>query len=123
MFVLLYAATDKKSFQHCLNVLHEYAKLWKLDINYDKTKILIFGTRNDDRFDIRIGENKFSICKDFKYLDVVFIKSRSFSKVIKYNYDQAKKAMHFLYKRIRSLSLPFNLQLQVFDHTILPITL
>ena len=129
LFVLLYAddtvifATDEKSFQHCLNVFHEYSKLWKLDINYDKTKILIFGTRNDDRFDFRIGENKISICKDFKYLGVVFTKSRSFSKAIKHNYDQAKKAMHLLHKRIRSLNLPIDLQLQLFDHTILPIAL
>ena len=124
MFVLLYAddtvilATDEKSFQHSLNIFHDYSKLWKLDINYDKTKILIFGTRNDDRFNFKIGENKISICKVFKYLGVIFTKSRSFSKAIKHNYDQAKKAMHLLYKRIRYLNLPIDLQLQLFDNTI-----
>ena len=47
LFVLLYAddtvilATDEKSFQHSLNIFYDYSKLWKLDINYDKTKILI----------------------------------------------------------------------------------
>ena len=29
-----------------------------LDINYDKTKIMIFDTRNDDRFIFAMGENK-----------------------------------------------------------------
>ena len=44
LFVLLYAddtvifATDEKSFQHCLNMFHEYSKLWKLDINYNKLR-------------------------------------------------------------------------------------
>ena len=129
LFVLLYAddtvilATDEKSFQHSLNIFYDYSKLWKLDINYDKTKILIFGTRNDDRFNFKIGENKISICKEFKYLGVIFTKSRSFSKAIKHNYDQAKKAMHLLYKRIRYLNLPIDLQLQLFDNTILPIAL
>lgn len=129
LFVLLYAddtvifGTDEESFQHSLSMFHEYSKLWRLDINYDKTKILIFGTRNDDRFDFRIGENKISICKEFKYLGVVFTKNRSFAKAIKHNYDQAKKAMHLLYKRIRHLNLPIDLQLQLFDHTILPIAL
>ena len=81
--------------------------MWKLDINYDKTKVLIFGTRNDDRFSFKMGESKISICKEFKYLGgggggVVFTKSRSFCKARKHKYDQAKKAMHLLYKRIRN---------------------
>ena len=31
--------------------------------------------------------------------------------------------MHLLYKRIRNLNLPLDLQLHLFDHTILPIAL
>ena len=31
--------------------------------------------------------------------------------------------MHFLYKRIRNPNLPIDLQLQLFEHTILPIAL
>ena len=50
-----------------------------------------------------------------------FNKSRSGCKAKKHNYDQAKKAMHLLYKRIRNLNLPTDLQLQLFEHTILPI--
>ena len=129
LFVLLYAddtvifGADETSFQKNLDVFYEYAKMWQLDINYDKTKILIFGTRNDDHFDFKMGNNKISVCKEFKYLGVVFTKSRSFCKAKKHNYDQAKKAMHLLYKRIRNLNLPIDLQLQLFEHTILPIAL
>ena len=67
--------TDETSFQKNLDVFYEYAKMWKLDINYDKTKVLIFGTRNDDRFGFKMGESKISICKEFKYLGVVFTKA------------------------------------------------
>ena len=108
LFVLLYAddtvifGVDETNFQKNLDIFYEYAKTWQLDINYDKTKILIFGTPNDDRFDFKMGDNKISICKEFKYLGVVFTKSRSFCKAKKHNYDQAKKAMHLLYKRIRN---------------------
>ena len=129
LFILLYAddtvifGVDETSFQKNLDIFYEYAKMWKLDINYDKTKILVFGTRNDDRFHFKIGNNEISICKEFKYLGVVFTKSRSFSKTKKHNYDQAKKAMHLLYKRIRNLNLPLDLQLQLFEHTVLPIAL
>ena len=129
LFILLYAddtvifGVDETSFQKNLDIFYEYAKMWKLDINYDKTKILVFGTRNDDRFHFKIGNNEISICKEFKYLGVVFTKSRSFNKTKKHNYDQAKKAMHLLYKRIRKLNLPLDLQLQLFEHTVLPIAL
>ena len=86
LFILLYAddtvifGVDQTSFQKNLDIFYEYAKMWKLDINYDKTKILVFGTRNDDLFHFKIGNNEISICKEFKYLGVVFTKSRSFSK-------------------------------------------
>ena len=129
LFVLLYAddtvifGTDEVSFQYNLNVFYEYSKAWKLDINFDKTKIMIFGTRNDEKYNFKLGENKISICKEFKYLGVIFSKNRSFYKARKHNVDQAKKAMHLLYKRIRNLNLPLDLQLHLFDHTILPIAL
>ena len=129
MFVLLYAddtvifGTSEENFQHNLNIFYEYSKIWKLDINFDKTKILIFGTRNDEKYEFRLGENIISICEEFKYLGVIFTKSRSFYKARKHNVDQARKALHVLYKRIRNLNLPIDLQLQLFDHTILPIAL
>ena len=93
--------------------------------NFDKTKILVFGTRNDDRFNFKLGENTIAVCNDFKYLGVVFTKSRSFYKSRKHNVDRARKYMflHLLYKRARNLNLPLDLQLLLFDHTILPIAL
>ena len=115
--------TDKTDFQKKMDIFYEYARKWQLDINFDKIKILIFGTRNDDRFQFKTGNNIIQICKNFKYLGVVFTKSRSYCKAKKHNYDQARKAMHLLYKIIRNLNLPIDLQLQLFEHIILPIAL
>ena len=129
IFVLLYAddtvifGTDPDSFQSNLNVFYEYCQLWKLNINYKKTKIMIFGRRNYDGLEFKLGEHTINICDEFKYLGVVFSKSRSFYKAIKHNIDHAKKAMHLLYKRIRNLKLPLDLQIELFNHTILPILL
>ena len=75
-------ATD---FQKNLDLFYEYARKWQLDINFDKTKILIIGTRNDDLFQYKIGNNIIQTFKDFKYLGVVFTKSRSFCKAKKHN--------------------------------------
>ena len=84
---------------------------------------MIFGRRNYDGLEFKLGEHTINICDEFKYLGVVFSKSRSFYKAIKHNIDHAKKAMHLLYKRIRNLKLPIDLQIELFNHTILPILL
>ena len=129
IFILLYAddtvifGTDPDSFQTNLNVFYEHCQLWKLNVNYEKTKIMIFGRRNYDGLEFKLGEHMINICDEFKYLGVVFSKNRSFYKAIKHNIDHAKKAMHILYKRIRNLNIPIDLQIELFNHTILPILL
>ena len=129
LLTLLYAddtvifATDPVTFQRNLNVFLEYSKLWRLDINYMKTKIMIFGFRNLDNFKFELDGNIIEIVDFFKYLGVYFSKTRTFYKARKNCYDQAKKAMHLLLKKIRSLNVPLDLQLKLFDHTIVPILL
>ena len=100
IFVLLYAddtvmfGTDEHTFQENLNTFNDYCNLWKLNINFNKTKVMIFGFRNTDNFQFYIGENAISICDEYKYLGVIFTKTRSFYKAIKHNVEQAKK--HFI---------------------------
>ena len=103
IFVLLYAddtvifGTDEVSFQINLNAFFEYSQIWKLDINFDETKILVFGTRNDDRLNFKLGDNNIAICNDFKFLWLFFTKSRSyFYKSKKHNVGQARKVLHLL---------------------------
>ena len=51
MFVLLYAddtiilADSANDLQNCLTVFEEYCKRWKLFVNVEKTKIMIFSKR------------------------------------------------------------------------------
>ena len=129
LIVLLYAddtvifGTDEKCFQENLDHFYDFAESWKLDINFSKTKVMTFGTRNDEHREFKLGNEIIEICKEFKYLGVTFSKTRSFYKTMKNNVTQAKKAMHLLYKRIRNLNLPIDLQLKLFDHTIVPILL
>ena len=42
---------------------------------------------------------------------------------MKHIVDHAKKALHLLYRKINTLHLPRDLQVHLFDHTILPILL
>ena len=41
----------------------------------------------------------------------------------KHNVEQARKTIHVLFKTIRNLNIPIDMQLHLFDHVILPIAL
>ena len=103
--------------------MNTYSELWHLPINFDKTRIMIFGARQDQRFNFYPGGHKTDICTDFKYLGVIFSRNRHFHQTQKHNVEQARKAMQVLIKRIRNLNIPIDLQLYLFDHGILPIAL
>jgi hypothetical protein len=55
LFVLLYAddtvlmSEDQESFQNLLNDFSDYCKLWKLQINMNKTKVMVFGTNKPEK--------------------------------------------------------------------------
>ena len=101
ILILLYAddtvifGTDPHSFQDNLNIFYEYCQLWKLNLNYNKTKIMIFGMHNTNNLHFTIGGHDISICSEFKYLGVIFSKSSFFFKTI---VEKAKKDMHLLYE-------------------------
>ena len=129
LMALLYAddtvifGLNAEDFQNNLNIFYEYSQQWKLNINYTKTKVMIFGTYNTDDFEFKLGDNVIEICKEFKYLGVQFSSRRSFYKAMRHNVNHAKKVLHLLYKRINNLHIPIDLQLHLFDHTVLPILL
>ena len=127
ILVILYAddtviiAEDENKLQASLDNFLSYCKKWKLQINYKKTKILIFGARNIEKFKFYLDGNLIEIVDNFKYLGVYFSSSRSFLKARRHNNEQARKALYVLNKRIRNLHFPIDIQLKLFDHTIAPI--
>ena len=88
---------DEKDFQNSLDMFYKYSELWHLTINFDKTKIMIFGTH--------------------------FSRKRHCHQTKKHNVEQAIKAMYVLFKRIRNLNIPIELLLYLFDRVILPVAL
>ena len=55
-------------------------QIWHLSINFDKTKIMVFGTRQDQRFKSNLGCYRIDICTDFKYLGVICSRNRHSTK-------------------------------------------
>ena len=59
---LSYLERMRKTFQENLDAFYEYCEVWKLNINFNKTKIMIFGIRSTDNFQFHIGQDIISKC-------------------------------------------------------------
>ena len=100
---------------------YDYCQMWKLNINFNNTEIVIFNCRNNNKFELKIGDHIIKITDKYKYLGVVFSKSGSFLNARKHLVEQYEKAMHLLFTRANNLDRPLDLQLKLFDNTMLPI--
>ena len=127
VFLLLYAddtvvlGNTDRDLQIALNEFNNYCQTWKLKININKTKVVVFGARNTNAYQFKLGDAIVEITDKYKYLGIYFSQSRSFLNARKHIVEQAKKAMYLLFFRINNLNLPIDLQLKLFDHTVLPI--
>lgn len=125
--VLLYAddtvllADNEAAFQKSLDDFFVYCRSWKLNINFNKTKVIVFGSRSNNKYKFKLGQAMLETVSQYKYLGVYFSKSGSYLNARKHIVEQAKKAMYLLYTRINNIDLPLDLQLKLFDHTIVPI--
>ena len=132
IMMLLYAddtvilAETALDLQHSLNCLYEYSSLWKLNVNRSKTKIVIFGSntrsiRNEYIFYYN-GE-LLEIVTCYKYLGLLFCNNGNFYRSKVQLKDQAEKAMFSLLNKSNELGLPIDVQLELFDKTVLPVML
>ena len=85
---------------------------------------MVFGRgRLKDTLAFFYDNKSIEIVKNFKYLGVIFSRGCSFQMTIKHNCEQAKKAMFVFLRKIRSLNLSVDLQIDLFDRMIKPILL
>ena len=131
LLIILYAddtvlfANSKENLQKCLNGLEHYCDKWKLKINAEKTKIIIFsnGRAQIENHNFKIGDSNIEVVKYFKYLGVTFTHNGSFVNNIKDLKKQGNRAIFGLIKKARKGSLPIDIQFDLFDKTVLPIIL
>ena len=130
LYLLLYAddtvilAETKYELQAALNAMYLYCKTWNLEINASKTKIVVFNKRkiaNKPVFTLN-GEI-LNVVDEFTYLGIIFTHNGSFCKNRIKLLEQGRKAMYSMLKKCRSLGLPIDLQLKMFDTMVTPILL
>ena len=94
-----------------------------INVNFSKTKIIIFNKRYTINLHFKLGEHEIEVIEKYKYLGTLFYKSGSFIHAKKHAAEQARKLMHLLFMRANNLDLdlPIDLQLKLFDNIVLPI--
>ena len=71
---MMHPVSTKKN----LNSFNNYCKNWKLNINKDKSKVIIFGARKFKTFNFKLGDTKLEIVDSYKYLGTFFRTIRKF---------------------------------------------
>ena len=123
LFILLYAddtfifGENPEEHQQSLNAFQKYCEIWKLTVNTEKTKVMIFSNG-------RISNNKeLEIASEFKYLGIYLSRSGAFNAAKKHIAEQANKALFSLIRKTRTLNLSYDVQIDLFEKTIKPILL
>ena len=130
VFLLLYAddiiifANTAEEMQNSLNLLSSYCERWKLKVNVNKTKVMVFrkGGILPGNLDFYYDGETLEIVSRFKYLGVVFTTGGSFSDAQNTLAGQAQKAIFTLSKYLQKFTfIPPKHKLDLFDKMILPI--
>lgn len=130
LFVLLYAddtvifGDSPEELQKSLNAFEQYCDEWKLTINTNKTKVIIFShSKAKSNLHFYLNDTELEIVNDFTYLGVKFSKSGSFKSAKEHIAEQGNKALFSLLRKIRDLNLPYDVQIDLFEKTIKPVLL
>ena len=123
-FILMLFADDMvilgntiSDLQHGLDLLHTYCTKWGLQVNTDKTKILVFRKRG------RLKDNevwtydgaKLEVVNDFNYLGTVFNYTGTFALNQEMLIGKGLRAMNCLLFNTRTYSLTPKVMCQLFD--------
>ena len=89
LFVLLYAddtiimAESRSELQAALNGMSHYCKMWKMEVNTLKTKVVVFGRRKGNHeADFIFGNTKVSVVSEYTYLGILMSCNGNMSKNI-----------------------------------------
>ena len=130
LLIIMYAddtvlfASSKENLQVCLNGLKGYCDKWKLQVNADKTKIIIFSNKKaNSENTFTMGDTNIEVVDEFKYLGVTFKFNGDFNINIEAIKEQGNRAIFSLIKKARKYSLPVDLQFDLFDKMVMPVIL
>ena len=126
-FILPNLSRSKTWLQNCLNVLSLYCDKWKLKINLQKTKIIIYQKRPKKSIDVKfnIGSKSNEIIQEYTYLGTRLTSgltpTGNFTLALEHLKENALHAFSSFRKQTILNKLNPNTASQIFDTMIFPI--
>lgn len=131
-FLLLYTddtctalrSESAEDLQLQINAFGEFCDNWKMKVNIDKTKVMVFGLgkiKTTLKFFYKTDE--IEIIDEFNYLGVNLTKTLNFNITKKHLADKALRAMYEVLKLGRLHKLSVQIHLDLFDKMVKPILL
>ena len=112
----------EKGLQKRLDILQAYCMKWCLNVNLNKTKVLVFNkTGKFIKCPIYFEGKVIESVNFYKYLGIKFVSSGKFSQAKDELYKKAVKASFKLHHCLSSCSPSISTSLHLYDHTIKPI--
>ena len=125
LFLILYAddqvlfATSPSSLELMLKDIENYCYTYKLKINTNKTKVMIFqkGGRHLTH-DFYLYNEKLEVVSSFKYLGVTFFKNGSWNRTQKCIAEHASKSMYSLFSVFNQYEFKTKEKCNMFDKLV-----
>ncbi|XP_053549032.1 uncharacterized protein LOC128640586 [Bombina bombina] len=123
---LLILSPTAVGLQEKLDILQTYCKSWAMEVNMEKTKIMIFQKKPKNlqqKLKFLLFSKEVEHTLHYTYLGLTLSASGSFKLGIKTLQEKALRAFHAIKKLLASLNPPTELLIKVFESTIVPILL
>ena len=120
---LIIMSTTLEGLQTSLDKLGDYCEKWKLNINYKKTKSMVFskGARTKN-INLTISSKKIEKTNIFKYLGItISSKDCSFTPTLADLSSKANRAIYAILSKLSIKMAPVKTMLKLFDTCITPI--
>ena len=116
---LVLLSTSEKGLQNSIDKLHEFCLKWKLKVNLQKTKCLIFNTLGRlSKQSWYLDGSKIENVRNYCYLGVKFSISGSFTEAKNEIYKKGLKAYFKFFKSFSDQRPKISTFLHTFDHTV-----
>ena len=112
LFVILYAddtvilADTKEGMQKAMNIFQSYCEIWKLEVNVNKTKVVVLSKGKIRlKYEFKLQNKTLEIVDSYSYLDQIFKYNGNFNETRKNLARQAQQSLLSIYQSIRVLEI------------------
>lgn len=121
---LVLLSESRDGLQTCLQKLAGYCNEWGLQINTNKTKVIVFNSKQRKPLEqFWLDDNSIECVDEYKYLGILFKSNGSFDTAQKNLYHRGLKAYFKMVKMLSTEHSTPNTTMHLFDHTVKPILL